>query len=337
MSREVKSPHELIFAGNVKIIFLPYVAATELLDYVLNPHLSRFIRRYNPHIIHIQESSPQLLRFLFKRKSNIVVTQHGIMREEIKYNPGWKNKIKYSFKILVERYVLTLFSNLIFISEYNQRFFRGRLNHSAKIFNPVNPIFFSGDAPEGFGLRILYTGVINRRKNLMLLLRAIEKLKAEGILYRLEVVGGYKDPSYQQEIDDFFVQAGIGEQVKFHGWLSQERLLSVYRGIDVLVLASMQETLPVSVAEAMAMAKPVIATHVGAVGEMFVNGESGYIIERDDLEGLCQALKAMALNPAKAAVMGNNARAEAKQKFEPESVALQTLSFYNSIINVRVR
>src|SRR5688572_5267024 len=82
---DLKSRTEVAFAPNIKIIFLPYKIRIRLLDYLINkPALKQVISEEAPDIIHIQESEPHLLRFLSFKKENIVVTQHGIMREELK-------------------------------------------------------------------------------------------------------------------------------------------------------------------------------------------------------------------------------------------------------------
>ena len=61
-------------------------------------------------------------------------------------------------------------------------------------------------------------------------------------------------------------------------------------GFDVFCLPSRSEGFPLSIVEAMLAALPVVATRVGSVAELVVDGETGIVVERDDVDGLVAAL-----------------------------------------------
>jgi glycosyltransferase involved in cell wall biosynthesis len=77
---------------------------------------------------------------------------------------------------------------------------------------------------------------------------------------RLLLVG---DGESRDRIAAQIASVGLQSAVEFGGW--HEDLSTVYRGIDVLVLSSLNEGTPVAVIEAMAAALPVVATDVGGV------------------------------------------------------------------------
>src|SRR5882757_1526478 len=169
---------QINYAQNVRICFVPFKINIRLIDYFINGELKKIIVKERPRIIHIQESEPHLIRFLGLPKNNIVVTQHGIMKEELKYVEGVNGKLKFLFKSLVERYLFPSFKNFIFISNYNKNLFEGKSERSRNIYNCVNPIFFdrvlAQPAPNN---SIICVGVISKRKNIEILIEALHILK----------------------------------------------------------------------------------------------------------------------------------------------------------------
>lgn len=330
---------QIDYSPCVKIIFLPFKIKIKLLDYLLNRSaLTEILDQEKPDIIHIQESEPHLLRFVGLPKKTIVVTQHGIMKEELKYAIGVSNRLKFIFKMLVERFVLPVFRNVIFISDYNRKLYKGKLSNSTFIRNAVNPIFFdttSQISPKKNS--IIYVGVINKRKNLKLVIEALHQLKRSDILFDLHVVGGYKekDSSYEKEISESIKKFELGSQIKFYGWLKQQEILDVYKKCNFFILPSLQETLPVSIAEAMAMGKIVIATDVGAISEMFENKVTGFLFGRNNLNELVNLLEYFHRHPLPDG-RSEEVRKVAWNLYHPVSIARQTLEFYKSLLKTNV-
>lgn len=333
---EVQKETEVNFSDNVRIIFLPLKSKYPLLEYFMNRGiLRRLIARESPGIIHVQESSPHLLRFLGIPRANIVVTQHGIMKEELRYVRGIKSKAKFLFKYLVERYFFPSFRNVIFISKYNRALFNSRLEHEAHIYNPVNPVFFAHFNSGGnVSNAIIYVGVISRRKNIRLVVEALNVLRKRGICYALHVVGDFKgdDPEYKKEIHEMVRSYGLGDQITFHGWLKQAQILDVYDKCSYFILPSQQETLPISIAEAMAMGKVVMSSDVGAVSELFDNMQTGFLFERNDLDALVQLLERFYKNPLTSDQLVK-IRNIAIARYHPTEVARRTVEFYQQVVS----
>lgn len=332
-TKDVKKPTSKKISDNVEIVYVPFVVGPEIPDYVINTKEFRSIRsRFQPDIIHIQEITPQILRFLASDKSAFVVTQHGIMREELKYALGLGQKLKCQFKALVEKYIFPLYPNVIFISNYNKRLYTSTPKNGAQIYNPVNPIFFdTGAEPLRRKNKLIYVGVLSPRKNIRVVIEALAQLRKEGKVFDLEVVGGFKDGAYEKEIMSLVESSGLKDQITFHGWKTQAELRAIFEGIPVFILPSQQETLPVSIGEAMALGKIVIASDVGAVNEMFTDRESGFLFQKNDTLDLVRALKELDSHENWAEI-GQKARLEAEKKFHPLTIAKQTLDFYGEVI-----
>jgi glycosyltransferase involved in cell wall biosynthesis len=332
-SKDVKKDTTVSLSENVRIRFLPFVNRLELVDYVINGKtLNRIIEEERADIIHIQEITPHLLRFITFPKERLIVTQHGIMAEELKYAAGASQRLKCLFKAAVEKYVFPRFRNVIFISQYNRSLYQGVPANETQIFNPVNPIFFekvTSSKPKKNSL--LYVGVLSRRKNIKLVIEALHELNHKGHTFELHVAGGFKEAAYEEEVMSFVDQFGLKDRVHFYGWLKQEKIRALYETCPIFILPSMQETLPVSIAEAMAQGKIVVASDVGAIREMFTDRQSGFLFKRNDKNDLVNTL-ADVFNHTGSDRIGEAARSEALEKFHPEKIAQKTINFYRQVL-----
>jgi len=332
-NQEINQEISREYSTNIKLHYIPYTVPFKLLDYFINRKiLNKIIKSEKPDIIHIQEVTPHILRFIHFPKDKIVLTQHGIMSEEYKYAVGLRDKLQCLFKGFVEQYVFPFFKNVIFISDYNRNLFPHKNVFSEKIYNPVNPIFFTKAQPTGQITSISYVGRINQNKNLSLVLRAMAALKKENIIYNLHVVGGYKDNYYEKEIDALVNEHGLASQIIFYGWQTQEQILQVHEKCRIFILPSQQETMPVVIGEAMALGKVVVASNVGAVSEMVSDKSSGFLFERNNTEQLCQLLRLLYNNKSLIESVSVNAMREAREKFHPDSIASNTYEFYQKVL-----
>ena len=92
------------------------------------------------------------------------------------------------------------------------------------------------------------------------------------------------------------------------------------RSFDVLLLTSICEAFPVSLLEAMACGKPVIATNVGAIPEMIVPGQTGFLIQPRDHAGVADAICNLLRDPAAARAMGRRGRRHVENHFSLDSM-----------------
>ena len=329
----------ITISDNIKFRFIPFkYSKIEIFDYFFNFRILKdIINEFRPDIIHIQGAGPHLLRFFLFRKENIIVTQHGIMKEEYKHVLGIKNKSKFIFKMAIERYYFPKFKNIIFISNYNKWIFQEKKHRSIIIDNPINSIYFEKNINSNLNNSIIYTGVINNRKNIRVIIEALNILKHKSIIFNLHVVGDFVEKDYEILINKLIQKYHLETQIKFYGWLNQSNLKRVLSKCSYFVLPSKQETLPISVAEAMAMGKVIIASNTGAVSEMFEDQVSGFLINSDDYQMLANRIEFLFLNKDIALTMGTKANLMATAKYKPELIARKTIDFYIQVIsNIKI-
>ena len=141
---------------------------------------------------------------------------------------------------------------------------------------------------------------------------------------RLEVFGG---GSLAGELERQANDAGV--KARFHGFVPDAR--ARLRELDVLVQPSRADNFPLAVLEAMAAGIAVVATRVGGVPELVVDGETGLIVEPEDPAALADALDSLAADPARRRELGRRGRARALDEFTPERMAHRTVALYRDL------
>jgi len=101
---------------------------------------------------------------------------------------------------------------------------------------------------------------------------------------------------------------------------------------DLFVLPSFFEGLPVSVVEAMASGKPVVATAIGGTDEAVENGVTGLLVPPGDAVRLAEAIRAVLADAALAARMGSAGRRRAQEEFSAEMMIRRTEALYDELL-----
>lgn len=141
---------------------------------------------------------------------------------------------------------------------------------------------------------------------------------------RLEVFGG---GSLAAELERRARDAAV--DARFHGFVPDAR--ARLRELDVLVQPSRADNSPLAVLEAMAAGVPVVATRVGGIPELIVDGETGVLVEPESPAELAEALDALAASPERRRELGRRGRERARDEFSPERMARRTVALYRDL------
>jgi glycosyltransferase involved in cell wall biosynthesis len=106
--------------------------------------------------------------------------------------------------------------------------------------------------------------------------------------------------------------------------------------LDIFVLATHSEGLPVSVLEAMSMGIPVVASNIGGIPELMENGKTGILVESNNSEKLSSAIIEILENPGKAKQMSEAAKERVRRNFTIEKMVGQLTSIYLNLALIKV-
>lgn len=149
---------------------------------------------------------------------------------------------------------------------------------------------------------------------------------------RLLIVG---DGSLRKELEDYAKHMKISDKVLFLGTKDIPELLSA---IDVFVLSSIEEGLPISLVEAMAARKPVISTNVGSIKHLIQNEINGILVPPKNEMAIGNAMLRLTRNPGLRKEMGEKGHKIAAESFRLSHMIQQYEDIYCSILrgtNVR--
>ncbi|MCX7766383.1 MAG: glycosyltransferase family 4 protein [Candidatus Sumerlaeia bacterium] len=132
------------------------------------------------------------------------------------------------------------------------------------------------------------------------------------------------------EIHRHIEQLGIKDHVRFTGFRSDiPQLLSL---MNVYTLPSYREGMPRSIIEAMAMAKPVVATNIRGCREEIVDGKTGFLVPVGDATALAEAILRLLENPELAEEIGKRGRDRAIELYDEQLVLQRQLEVYKKLI-----
>ena len=115
------------------------------------------------------------------------------------------------------------------------------------------------------------------------------------------------DGSERNDLEDRVAVAGLTDRMFFRGWSSDSP--SWYAASDVVALTSDREGTPLALIEAAASGRPVVATDVGGVSNVVVDGQTGFVVSAADTSGLADRIIRLAHDSGLRATMGRDAPA----------------------------
>jgi glycosyltransferase involved in cell wall biosynthesis len=169
--------------------------------------------------------------------------------------------------------------------------------------------------------RVGTAAILEYRKGIDVLLEACARVEAPFVLDL------YGEGSLRAELEEQARRLGL--QARFHGFVDrpEERI----GALDLFVLPTRADNLPIAVLEAMASAVPVIATHVGGLPELVVDGQTGLLVEPDDPASLAHALTTLLLDPERRAALGRAGALRVRERFDSEQIAAQMVALYREL------
>jgi glycosyltransferase involved in cell wall biosynthesis len=151
---------------------------------------------------------------------------------------------------------------------------------------------------------VLFVGRLDEEKRVDELLRATALL-TDDVRIRLDIVG---DGSCRTEWEMLAEELGIGERVRFHGFVDDVELIDMYTRCDVFCMPGIAELQSLATMEAMAAGKPVVAADAMALPHLVHPGHNGWLYRPGDVPALADRLHRIFTEPNALARMGGASR-----------------------------
>ncbi|WP_347404998.1 glycosyltransferase [Nodosilinea sp. LEGE 06152] len=140
------------------------------------------------------------------------------------------------------------------------------------------------------------------------------------------------DGAERSALEQLVQDLGIGDRVSLPGWVDSPR--AHLPNVDIFVLPSRSEGFPLAIVEAMLASRPVVATRVGSVAEAVIDGETGLLVEKDDVIGLVKALRRLQGDAALRDRLGQRGRALAAAQFTAQVMAQSYEQIWQKLVDM---
>lgn len=187
--------------------------------------------------------------------------------------------------------------------------------------------------PEQVPPRIVCVARLLPYKGHSLLLRAVAGAPPPLAGARLDLVG---DGPLREALAAEARELGLGDRVRFHGSVPEPAVADLLDAADVFALASViapdgdREGIPNALIEAMAAGLPAVSTRQSGVPELIRDGETGYLAEPGDVDGLRDAL-VRALTESEPARRAAAARAVVEAEFDQRRSAARLVELFTAV------
>ncbi|HKP09715.1 MAG TPA: glycosyltransferase, partial [Gaiella sp.] len=194
---------------------------------------------------------------------------------------------------------------------------------------------FDGDAAEvrrrhGIGADKFVVGwfgrmtAVKRTEDLLTMLAGVRERGVDALL--LLVGDGDDRERLEQRAHDL----GLARSCLFVGY--QEDVAPWYAICDAVVLTSASEGTPVTIIEALAAGRPVVATRVGGVPDVVEEGETGFLVRPRDTHALAERLEILARDPERRAAMGSAGRERTLNRYAVERLVEDMDGLYRELL-----
>jgi glycosyltransferase involved in cell wall biosynthesis len=258
-------------------------------------------------ILHTHGYRSDIIGYLATRKMDIVriATAHG-------YTP---TELKLRLYEWLDRKVLKYFTQILCVSESIQSDLaqhRIPVSRLQLVPNAVDSVQLSTDHEQykatvyrqwGIAADTFLLGTVARlspEKGVDSLIKAFAQVQSElNCKAKLLIIG---DGPERHQLQMLVNRLSLDDKVVFCGF--QSEIEPYYHAIDLYILASITEGLPISLLEAMAIGRPVIATAVGGVPNLVINHQTGLLVPPNNTSGLAEAIRWAISHPTEMQTMG---------------------------------
>lgn len=301
----------------------------------MNYRIAQIIRRESPDIIHVNLFYSALFSIIpakLYRKPFIWVAQ----------TPSDLLKYKFFTRFLIwlsNKTILTCRDFIRIAKENNFNISKLQTIYTGLKMDEFYQKENSGDTIEINGKEIkkpiiAMIGRFDRyQKGHQYFIEAAKVIKEKILNVNFLIVGGTVNPEeekYKRELEDKVKELGLSDQVIFTGFYPD--LIYLLSNIEIVIIPSLYEAPSAVAMEAMAMKRPVVASNVGGIPEVVINGETGFLVPPKNPRAIAEKTIFLLKNPQKAREMGEKGYLRVKENFTQEKLAREYEKLYEELI-----
>ena len=295
--------------------------------------IAAYLRRERIDLVHTHCSVPGFVGRLAAWIAGVPVIVHTVHGFHFHDNtPRWKRVFYVALERFVGQFTDMLLSQNRHDLEQAARFRIVAPERLRYIGNGIKLDRFPGTrrARTADTLTITCVARLEPVKNHRMLFESVRQLKDRGYRFRIWAVG---DGDLRTDYEALCSKLEILDCVEFLGY--RDDIPELLAETDISVLTSVKEGIPRALLESMAMGVPVVATRVSGNSEVVREGETGFMIDLDDSDGLTEALERLIQNPELREQIGRRSREVAFQEYDESSIVQSLRDIYGRLLSGR--
>ncbi|MCO1603212.1 glycosyltransferase [Desulfosporosinus nitroreducens] len=146
---------------------------------------------------------------------------------------------------------------------------------------------------------------------------------------RLRIAG---EGPQRGQLEDLAEKLGVSAYIEWLGQLPNANVADFYQSIDIVVIPSRQESFGVTAVEGSACARPVIASRVGGLTEVIIEGETGLLVSSENIAELGEAMERLIKDPALRDKLGRQGRANVLKHYDWQKNVTQMEAVYQQLL-----
>ena len=301
-------------------------------------YLSKIVKMEDIKIIHAHWIIPQgfvavLYKKFIKKNIKILVTTHGadILGDEYSINSYVRDfLVQFIFKNIDELTTNSSYNkNLLRQLGYSKKIHSLPMGVDTKFFSPTNKDLRLKDKYKINGDIILYVGSIIERKGIRYLIKAIPNIISKYPNIVLLVIG---EGNLKQELIDICFELKIIDNVKFLGFISEERKPEYFASADIFAFPSLSEGLGVVILEAMSSGLITVVSDLPVFNDMIIDNVTGFIVKKRSSEQLSEKIINILDNKNSFSQLKKNARSLVISNFDWDTISQKFENLLNRMI-----
>ena len=306
--------------------------------------LTKIFRRHQFNVVHTHSSKTGVLGRIAGKLANVPVVMHSVHGFAF---PAAQSKLQYNLYLAMERVGTRFSDGIVFLNDTDKSIALNQLRAKQDILHLIpNGV----DAKKFYPLAdmekiqqrqtllnveddkpcVVMLGRLWRQKNPECFVNAAIALLDSGQQAHFFLVGdGECHNALQQRIRD----ASYSQSIKLLGWRND--IVELLRCMDVFVLPSRWEGMPLAILEAQASGLPVVATDIPGNRDLVADGEDGYLFPSEDANQLATKLKRLLDNKELRSAFGATAREKVQLHYRIEKRVEQIAEIYETQLKLK--